>query len=235
MPDADLRQALVFSIAHEIGNHLAGIRLEAHLLDEDLAAHGLARASLAIDSLAGQAGPLLALLRPLLAPGGPRASGPRYGVLLEGVRRQIEEDGAGGHAVELVVARDAEAAGPAFEGLHPLLLALVGSPDSLQPAKAPIGLRLGLRESEIEIVCELPGEAFEGGSEDASEDVAQTLRGRSLAVALARVLVADAGGRLAVEASGGRSRAVFRLPRDGPVLAGRSAGAPAPAVRARPR
>ena len=61
MHDADRRFALAFAIAHEIGNHLAGIRLEAHLLDEALGARGLAKASLAIDSLAGQAAPLLAL------------------------------------------------------------------------------------------------------------------------------------------------------------------------------
>lgn len=212
-PDDAVRQALAFSIAHEIGNQLAGIRLEAHLLDEDLGAHGLAKSSLAIDSLAAQAGPLLAVLRPLLAPAGPRVGGPRYADLLAGVRRQIEEDGAGGRAVELVVARDAEASGPAFEGLHPLLIALVGSPDSLEPGKAPIGFRIGLRGNQIEIVCELPGDAFEGGSEVASESIAHGLRGRSLAVAIARVLVADAGGRVEVESKAGRSRAVLTLPR----------------------
>ena len=36
---AGTAERLVFAIAHEIGNHLGGIRLQAHLLDEDLDAH----------------------------------------------------------------------------------------------------------------------------------------------------------------------------------------------------
>ncbi len=206
MPDADARHALVFAIAHEIGNHLAGIRLEAHLLDEDLGPLGLARASLALDSMAGQAGPLLALLRPLLAPGSKRAAGPSFAAVLDGVRRQLEDEGAGGRPIELEVAKDVEAAGPAFDGLHALVLALVGSPDALPAGKAPIRLRVGRRESGIEIACELPGEAFEGG--------AHALRGRPLAVAIARALVADVGGRVEVEAGAGCSRVVLRLPLD---------------------
>jgi hypothetical protein len=215
VPDTDARHALVFAIAHEVGNHLAGIRLEAHLLDEDLGSLGLARASLALDSLAGQAGPLLALLRPLLAPRAQRAAGPRYAALLDGVRRQLEDEGAGGRPVELEVAKGAEAAGPAFEGLHALVLALIGSPDTLPSGKAPIRLRVGRRESEVEIVCELPGDAFEGAVlHGGAEGGAPALRGRPLAVAIARALVADVGGRVAVEAGAGCSRVVLRLPRD---------------------
>jgi len=217
--DTEVRHALVFAIAHEIGNHLAGIRLEAHLLDEDLGAPGLARASLAIDSLAGEAGPLLALLRPLLAPGSRRTAGPSYAALLDGVVRQLESEGAGGRAIELSVASDAGEAGPAFEGLHPLLLALVGTPQDLPPGKAPISFALALRGGEIEIACELPGDAFVGGDPWAlapgtPAGSSHGFRGRPLAVAIARVLVADAGGRVELESRAGRSRVSLRLQRD---------------------
>ena len=35
---------LVFAISHEVGNHLGGIRLQAHLLDEELGAREMAAA-----------------------------------------------------------------------------------------------------------------------------------------------------------------------------------------------
>ncbi len=208
------RHALVFALAHEIGNHLAGIRLEAHLLDESLGAQDLARASVAIDTLAGRAGPLLALLRPLLAPEAMRAAA-RPAAVLDAVRRQLEEDGVGGRPIALEHPEDVQADAPVFDGLQPLLLALVGDPRSLPPGRAPIALRLVRRSEAIEIVCELPGDAFAAlatGGEPGGG-----LRGRDLAVAIARVLVADAGGRVeggTVEgAAPARSRIVLRLPR----------------------
>jgi len=227
MHDADARRALVFAIAHEVGNHLAGIRLEAHLLDEDLAPHALARASLAIDGLAGRSGPLLALLRPLLAPGSRGTAGPELRALLEGVRRQLLDEGAAGRAVELDFSSDtgdAGAAGPSFDGLHGLLLALVGEPHTLT-APGPIRFRLAVGPREVELGCELPGDAFEAsdGSESsrgtagpaapASASALHALRGRVLAVAIARVLVADAGGRVLVSADADRSRVTLVLPR----------------------
>ena len=210
MSDAESRHALVFALAHEVGNHLAGIRLEAHLLDDSLDAAGLARASVSIDSLAGQAGPLLALLRPLLAPAAVPAARISVASVLDGVRRQLEEEGLGGRAVLVEIANDAAEGRVAFEGLHALLLVLVGATQTLPPGRAPIALRLACRADEIEVVCELPGEAF--GVEE-GEGGQPALRGRDLAVALARVLVADAGGRVVVESGNGCSRVRLRLPR----------------------
>ena len=208
MHDTPSRHALVLAIAHEIGNHLAGIRLEAHLLDEELGARGLAKASLAIDSLAGQSGPLLALLRPLLAPGARPTEGVTCARVLEGVRRQLLEEGTAGRAIELEIA-DAASGSLAIEGLHSLLLALVGLPESSLEADGPIRLRLDRSGSEIELVCELPGEPFR---EALAQGDSHLLRGRALAVAIARTLVADAGGVVDVQVESGRSRVVLRLP-----------------------
>lgn len=220
MPDAESRHALVFALAHEVGNHLAGIRLEAHLLDESLGAAALARASVAIDSLAGQAGPWLALLRPLLAPEPARTARVSVASVLDGVRRQLEEDGLGGRAVHVEIASDAAEERIAFDGLHALLMVLVGSPETLPPGRAPIALRLascagavaGAGGGEVEVVCELPGEAFGAAAGDGAGGQ-PALRGRDLAVALARVLVADAGGGVDVESGDGCARVRLRLPR----------------------
>ena len=208
MHDTTERHALAFAIAHEIGNHLAGIRLEAHLLDEELGVRGLAKASLAIDSLAGQSGPLLALLRPLLAPGSRPTEGVTCARVLEGVRRQLLEEGTAGRAIELEVA-DAANGSLAIEGLHLLLLALVGLPETSLDADGPIRLRLDRSGSAVELVCELPGDAFR---EAIAQVDPQRLRGRALAVAIARILVADAGGSVDVQIGSDRSRVVLRLP-----------------------
>ena len=207
MHDTPSRHALVLAIAHEIGNHLAGIRLEAHLLDEELGARGLAKASLAIDSLAGQSGPLLALLRPLLAPGARPAEGVTCARVLEAVRRQLREEGTAGRAIELEIA-DAASGSLAIEGLHSLLLALVGLPETSLDANGPIRLRLDRSANEIELVCELPGDACRG----ALGADAHMLRGRALAVAIARRLVADAGGAVDLQVESDRSHVVLRLP-----------------------
>lgn len=212
-PDLETRHALVFAIAHELGNHLAAIRLEAHLLDEALGASGLARASLAIDGLAGLAAPLLASLRPLLTPG-TRAGGMRVEALLAGVARQLEEEGLLGRRLELDVAPEAGPLVCGVEGAPALLTALVGSPESLDPAAGPIRLAARASATELVLVCELPGDAFAEVDPRASESApTSALRGRALAAAIARVLVADAGGRTEVEREAGRSRIVMRLPR----------------------
>jgi len=220
MHDVEGRHALVFAIAHELGNQLAGIRLEAHLLDEDLGAHGLARASLAIDSLAGQAGPWLALLRPLLAPPPPAAgrAGPDYAAVLEGVRRVLVDDGAGGRKIEVSIAEGAPEAHPAPDGLHPLLLAPVGPPEALPASRGPIRLSLDRRAGEAMLGCELLGDAFEGaaGAGDPAPigpvPHGPALRGRTLAVALARRLAADVGGCVELAGDAERSRLTLILP-----------------------
>jgi hypothetical protein len=217
MQDTELRHALVFAIAHEIGNHLAGIRLEAHLLDEDLGVSGLARSSVAIDAGASQAGALLGLLRPLLAPTARRSLGGTSGTCLatlEGVRRQLEEEGLAGHRVELEIRSEDAGRAPAFEGLHALLVLLVGLPETLATGLGPISLHIDRADGEIVIGCGLPGRALAYARATGAATVdPRTLRGRELAVAVARVLVGDAGGAVAVDEEAGRSRIAMRLPR----------------------
>lgn len=223
MHDIDRRHALVFAIAHELGNHLAGIRLEAHLLDESLGPRGLAKASIAIDTLAGQAGPLLALLRPLLSPSARRPGIGTLANVLDGVRRQLEEEGTAGRAVALRIAADAAAASPPFDGLHALLVALVGAPEA--PAGTALGAGAGAATATIELALdrapsgvvlrvERPDGAFVEAAEEQGEaaDRLHGLRGRALALALARVLVEDAGGRVEVGGSADRSRVELSLP-----------------------
>lgn len=217
MHDTAARHALVFAIAHEIGNHLAAIRLEANLLDEDHGAVALARSALAIDGLAGRAGPLLALLRPLLEPGTGGGRGIACARVLEGVKRQLDEEGTGGRGIELAIDARAGALPAAIEGLHALLIALVGPPDELPTDAGPIVLGAEAEARGLAIVCELPGQALAGEAAleaaAGAAGVGSSLRGHALALAMARALAAEVGGSVASEARGHRSRAVLRLPR----------------------
>lgn len=217
----DTRHALVFALAHELGNQLAGIRLEAHLLDEGLGPAELARASLAIDGLAAQAVPLLSLLRPLLSPTARRASAPACAAVLESLRRELELEGIRGRPIALELAEDADRGAPAIDGLAALLRALIGTPVELGAAGEPIRLGLTRAPGGVAVTCELPGEVLSeavdaGGRPDGAGRPGQTpvhgLRGRSLACAIARVLVADVGGTVDVRVEAGRSRVALHLP-----------------------
>ena len=106
---------LAFAIAHEVGNHLGGIRLQAHLLDDELGAREMAEASVLIDALAGRSGPLLALLRPLLSDDWRRAGGDSWAGVLGRVAQQIEDEGTRGVRFEVVGVLETEVAAPDFE------------------------------------------------------------------------------------------------------------------------
>jgi nitrogen-specific signal transduction histidine kinase len=58
---------LVRALCHDVGNLLAGVRLSAHLLSNDIAETDRLSLSGDIEDLAAQAGALLAQVRPLLA------------------------------------------------------------------------------------------------------------------------------------------------------------------------
>ncbi len=192
---------LACAIAHEVGNHLGGIRLEAHLLDDELDVAALARSSLSIDALAARSGPLLALLRPLLSPRPPGDGGST--ALLERVASQIGDEGTRGILFE-VRAGDPLAAVPATDWLHPLLVALVQTTIEVLDAGDRITLSLESDAGLARIVCE-----DDGPPEDLSETAAR--RGRGLVLAIARELVGRTGGRVEVLRASDRTRVVLGL------------------------
>jgi len=190
---------LAFSIAHEIGNNLGGIRLQAHLIDEELDARALAEASVTIDEMAGRSGPLLTLLRPLLTDDWRAAGRETWSSLLGRVQQQIAEEGTRGVRIELEPLADATVEAPDLEWLHPLLVALVGATIAHVGRRGSVRLALETREGETLISVE-----DDGDEEDLSAEAAY--RGRPLAVAIARELIGRAGGHVdASRISDGRS------------------------------
>ena len=216
--DFGARHELILAIAHELGNHLGGIRLEAHLLGDDLDPLELARASVGIDSMAGRSGALLGLLRPLVVPGERSSAGQSWLGILGGVQQELIDQGTRGVELVFDLTADfpAEASRPAppVGWLHHLLMAWLGS--TLSQLQGREGRQGSVR---VEFV---PGEhessiVFEDNApeEDLSEGAPR--RERPLALAIARVLLGELGGRVEVTvvdgAAGERlTRVVWSVP-----------------------
>jgi hypothetical protein len=201
----DVRDELVFAIAHEIGNHLGAIRLQAHLLDEELDARALATASIEIDGLAGRAGPLLALLRPILLNPPQSGSGSTWAIELSRLSRQLEDDGTRGVRIEVRLAPEEGAlAAPAFDWLPSLLIALLGATIASLPRRGAVRIRLEPGEAGTTLVVE-----DDGPPEDLS--LQASLRGRPLVVAIARWLVGRAGGGVEIDRREDWTRVAIRF------------------------
>ena len=198
---------LAFAIAHEVGNHLGGIRLQAHLLDDELDAREMAEASVLIDGLAGRSGPLLALLRPLLSDDWRRTGGTTWSDVLARVVQQIEDEGTRGVRFRVGGALDAEAPAPDFDWVHSLLIALVESTiEHVADRGSQAEVRLELVEEEGGVRLDV----FDSGApEDLSVDAA--LRGRPLAVALARELIGRSGGRVDADSTDDGTRVALHF------------------------
>ncbi|MEM9175113.1 MAG: hypothetical protein AAGC67_07750 [Myxococcota bacterium] len=198
---------LAFAIAHEVGNHLGGIRLQAHLLDDELDAREMAEASLLIDGLAGRSGPLLSLLRPLLSDDWRRTGGATWAGLLGRVARQIEDEGTRGVRFEVAGGLDPEAKAPDFDWVHPLLIALVESTlEHVADRGATASVRLALVEDEEGLRLDL---VDDGAPEDLSPGAAR--RGRPLAVEIAQELIGRSGGRVETQVDDAGTRVGLRF------------------------
>lgn len=218
---------LVCAIGHEVGNHLGAIRLQAHFLDEDLDARALAKASVAIDTQAGRAAPLLGLIRPLLADADAEArledgSGGSMGsrgaaasiewaAFLSQIRQHLADEGTRGVVVAFLDVKPASDAAPlespSIEGFHNLVLALLSS--TIERLEAGDVVEVGVEPRGEETAFALT----DGGpEEDLSAEAG--LRGRPLVLAIARRLLGTIGGRLETATRGGRTRVELILRND---------------------
>lgn len=201
--------ALVFAIAHEVGNHLGAIRLQAHLLDEDLDTRGLASASMLIDDLAGRAGPLLSLLRPILDRGARLgASRGRWSDVVARALHEVQADGVRGVALETKGVAEAVLPAPGCDWLHPLLVMLLASTVTHLadgPERGTLRLALASWRDGTALVL-----TDDGPAEALSAQAA--LRGRPLAVAIARALIGRVGGEVEALRVGDETRVTLRFP-----------------------
>ena len=196
---------LVFALCHELGNLLAGTRLEASQLDSGLASADLTAAAERISELSARAGSLLALVRPLLAPDAVAALPTDPLEVLDGLRRGLDESCDSRVVIVLKSAAELPDVDLAPEMLHHLLLTAIF-----------LGLEAGGPGSRVRVVAEAADDrvAFvvedEGPLGDLSEP--SELCGRPLTHEIARALLATLGGRFGVSSREGHTRVAFAVP-----------------------
>jgi signal transduction histidine kinase len=195
-------------MCHEISNSVAAVRLQAHLIDEELDAKALAVASVELDDLAARSSALLALVRPVLDEPR-RISLPTKGdAVFAALSRTLSEQGGRGARLCFESDRGLPAMLADPEVIHFLLLAQVFC---ALDAVAPGGtVRLGAtrKGAELLFVVEDDGTL----DEEQIDWRGQSLRGRSLACAVADHVLAKRGGRFTLERRGGLTRAELCLP-----------------------
>ncbi len=196
---------LVFALCHELGNLLAGTRLEASLLDPGAGATELAKAAERISEASARAGSLLAQVRPLLAPDTAVNLPTDPLDALDRLRRGLDEAFDARVAIVLKSAAQLPNVDLAPEVLHHLLLTAIF-----------LGLEASGPKGRVRVFAEASGErvAFlvedEGRLHDLSEP--PELYGRPLTHEIARSLVATLGGSFDVSRAEGRTRVSFAFP-----------------------
>jgi signal transduction histidine kinase len=196
---------LVFALCHELGNLLAGARLEASLLDPGAGATELAKAAERISEVSARAGSLLAQVRPLLAPDTavPLPTDPLD--VLDRLRHGLDETFDARVAIVLKSAAQLPDVDLAPEVLHHLLLTAIFL--GLE-ASGPKGCVCVFAEASGERVAFLVED--EGRPHDLSEP--PELHGRPLTHEIARALLGTLGGSFDVSRADGRTRVTFAFP-----------------------
>ena len=196
---------LVFALCHEIGNLLAGARLQASLLDLDAGATELAKAAERISEVSARAGSLLAQVRPLLAPDTAVTLPTDPLDALDRLRRGLDEN----FDVRVVIVLKSAARLPdvdlAPEVLYHLLLTAIF-----------LGLEAGSPKGRVRVFAEASGErvAFFVEDEGRPPDLSRPpeLHGRPLTHEIARALLGTLGGSFDVSRAEGRTRVSFAFP-----------------------
>ncbi len=189
----DSRRALVSALCHELGNLMAGVRLQAHILGEDLTTKELALASLELDEIGARAGALVALLRPLAG----EVVAARRIISPEAILTAVEAslEGSGGRGIELSVevVQGLPALETDAEAIVSLLVSLaLGAVDIVRPHGR---VRLAATGSESTVTFSVEDDASGPDFEDWPDGA---LRGRTLLCAIAEHLLSPFNGKAVV-------------------------------------
>ncbi len=203
---------LVGALCHEVGNWLAAVRLQAHLLDDDLGPRELASASLEIDDLCARSSAMLALLRPLLGERSDSAPAADLAALLPTLRAALVDHGTRQVTLEV----EAPDSPRPVRAAHAVLLSLLttlcwGSVHAMRDGGTlRISSRPPSRPDGDSVVIRLEdGAPFEGRIDDWRSP---PLRARALGWAIAESLASGLGGGLDVGEHAGGCRVDLRLP-----------------------
>jgi len=184
---------LVFALAHEIANLLAGSRLEAGLLDPAAGVEEFQQGADCISLSSARAGALLAMLRPLLAPEAVDPLPIDALELLDGLRSGLDESSDSRVVIALKTAALLPAVRLAPDSVHHLLLTAIWAGLEAAPTGGTLRVSCHVQsESDrVAFVVEDDGPApdFDPGGD---------LRGRPLTWAVTRAVLAAMDGRFDV-------------------------------------
>lgn len=199
---------LVLALCHEVGNLVGAVRLQAHLIDEDMTRRDLARATLDVDDSCVRSAVLLAHIRPLLAGAPSTANELAPAELLASVHAALAEQGGANVVLDLEAAEEVPPVRFDREVLHHLLQSLV---------LAALGATRETRVVSLAAESVAAGVAFvveDEGAEDAelSDWRSQAPRGRPLVLKVVDAIVGRFGGSVAVSRKAGRTCVAVILP-----------------------
>jgi nitrogen-specific signal transduction histidine kinase len=199
---------LCLALCHEIGNLLGAVRLQAHLLDEDLGRKQIALASIEIDDLSARAAALLRQMRPLLAEPAEAGGAEDPAAVVAGIEHEMAEQGVRGVRFEARVAAGVPPVAIEREVIHHLLASLLQLSCEAAKPRGHVVLQVESRPGEVTFAVE--DDALD--AEDPSGWRQQPLRGRALLCAVADLILRRRGGRLEAVRRDGRTRIELRLP-----------------------
>lgn len=216
LPDrTDESNRLVSAICHEISNFVAAIRLQAHLIDEDLDRRALAEAVMEIDDLSARTASLLALIPPLSRPQPDASRKVPAGAIARQFERALKTHGARGCTFVFEIEEPLPDVRAEPEWLHDLLMChafgAMEAMEAMRAADAGRTLRFEVEATETEVIFAVEDVAREDA--DFLGWRQATLRGRALTNALSHCFLCRGGGGFDVRREGGQNRAELRAPR----------------------
>jgi signal transduction histidine kinase len=200
---------LVFAMCHEVSNLVTAVRLQAHLLDEDLDARGLAVASLEIDDLSARTASLLALIRPVLSPPPGEIPPVASGVIALGFKRALTEHGERGLEIVYETEPDLPDVRAEPDVFHYLLLSHVYG--AMEATDNGGQIRIEVTAGEKEVIFAVEDQA--PADEQHLSWWKSSLRGRVLESAVAHHILSKRGARFDVKRIGTWTRTEIAAPR----------------------
>lgn len=199
---------LTLALCHEVGNFLAAARLSAHLIGRETDPSRIRADAEDIDTVATQAGAIVAHLRPLLMddPASRLYIDPCE--VLAAVERAVTQPPPRGPALDLHSQGDLPDVRVDADALHHLIVTLVLGAWEASPPDGRVRVAAEVDEGMVVVAVVDAGRPYEAESEDTRVGP----RGRGLVLDVAATLVGRWGGSVYVDAGEGGTRVELRLP-----------------------
>ena len=208
LTSVDGRNATILALCHEVGNLVAAIRLNAHLIDEESSGLELATASVEIDDCSTRIRSLLALVRPLLSESQESAFSVSPGAVVQGVAEALDEYGGRGVSIQVESAGELPLVPGRLETLHHLIATFAYHAVEEARPRGRIRIRADRAAGGVVFAIQDDGRHEEGLGE--VRDGAAT--GRSLACEVAKIVLGDLGGAVEARRVEGETEILLRLP-----------------------